>query len=128
MSFKQNMGMMQIVLLTLGAALLVSAMAVKASRSSEVVSGDAAVVSEAAEPGVASPDDKDYLPPPVMPAEESCTFDEWVGKPVDEDAVKATGRVYRILPPGAMATMDFSPARINVDTDENGIVIRVHCG
>ncbi|HEY0900633.1 MAG TPA: I78 family peptidase inhibitor [Micavibrio sp.] len=60
--------------------------------------------------------------------EASCNFNEWVGKEVDEDAVKAAGRPYRILPPDGAATMDFSPERINVMIDENRIVTAVRCG
>jgi hypothetical protein len=55
---------------------------------------------------------------PALPVikESVCDFSAWVGRPVDEDAVKETGRPYRILPPGSMATMDYSPERINVHT------------
>ena len=73
------------------------------------------------EPGIA---------PAPVPAEEvpSCEFSHWVGAPVDEAAVQAEGRPYRILPPGAMATMDYSPSRINLNTDDAGIVQSVTCG
>lgn len=60
--------------------------------------------------------------------EPPCDFDHWTGKPVDEQALKETGRPYRILPPGSMATMDYVPERINVHTDEEGIVTKVKCG
>lgn len=65
---------------------------------------------------------------PPMQDMPACDFAQWVGLPVDEEAVKATGRPYRILPPGAMATMDYSADRINLHTDEQGIVIDVRCG
>lgn len=65
------------------------------------------------------------LPPEEVP---SCEFSHWVGAPVDEAAVQAQGRPYRILPPGAMATMDYSPSRINLNTDDAGIVQSVTCG
>ncbi len=70
------------------------------------------------------------VPPPsrevfVTP---ECEFEEWVGKNVDEEGVKATGRKYRILKPGSMMTMDHNPQRINVEHDDNGIVTRVWCG
>jgi hypothetical protein len=124
--------------------LLVGALAVKTSRSSEglgvppaMAMGEGAPgASEAGEPDPMVPGEElehaapeDAVPPPEMRMENvSCDFSPWVGHPVDEDAVKATQRPYRILPPGAMATMDYSPQRINLDTDENGIVTRVHCG
>lgn len=60
-----------------------------------------------------------------------CEFGEWMGMKVDNDALKAIEvlhRPYRILPPGAMMTMDHSPARVNFDVDQKGIVTRVWCG
>lgn len=60
--------------------------------------------------------------------ESECNYNEWVGKPVDEDTIKAAGRPYRILGPNAMATRDFRPDRINVMTDDSNIVIAVRCG
>lgn len=60
--------------------------------------------------------------------EAACNFNDWVGKAVDEDAVKAVGRPYRILSPNAAATMDFNPERINVIVDDNNVVTVVRCG
>lgn len=59
---------------------------------------------------------------------QPCDFPQFIGKAVDESALKAIGRPFRVLPPGGMATMDFSPARINLETDDKGIVTRIHCG
>ena len=42
-------------------------------------------------------------------------------------AVKATNRPYRVLAPDSMATQDFSPDRINLNTDAAGIVTSVTC-
>lgn len=61
-------------------------------------------------------------------SEAECSFNDWVGKEVDEDAVKAAGRPYRILGPNAAATMDFNPERINVIVDDKNIVTVVRCG
>ena len=59
----------------------------------------------------------------------TCDFPEaWIGEPVDEAAVKKAAKVSRILPPGAAATMDYNPARLNVETDDKGVVVRVTCG
>lgn len=69
-------------------------------------------------PELSMPPDQDAPP---------CDFKEWVDKPVDEDVVKATGRPYRILKPGAMVTRDFSADRINVEINEQSIVTAVHC-
>lgn len=43
------------------------------------------------------------------------------------DRPAVTGPV-RILPPGAMMTMDHRPDRLNVELDENGNITRVWCG
>lgn len=69
------------------------------------------------------------LPPPPRDVfhDASCDFEDWIGKPVDEAALRETGRPYRILKPGDMMTMDHNPDRINVEHD-NGAVIRVFCG
>jgi hypothetical protein len=70
----------------------------------------------------------DEAPVPVtdMPA---CDFSDWVGKPVDQAALDATKRPYRVMKPGDAATMDYSAARINVVTDpDTGTVTDVHCG
>lgn len=61
----------------------------------------------------------------VAPA---CDFAAWVGQPVNEDAVKALGRPFRVLKPGDAATMDFSAERININTDDAGVVTSVTCG
>lgn len=70
------------------------------------------------------------VPPPSREAftDASCDFEEWVGQPVDEAAVKATGRIYRILKPDSMMTMDHNPERVNVVHGDDGIVTRVWCG
>jgi hypothetical protein len=83
-------------------------------------------VEEAEKLGVPMTDD---VAPPVMAEPDCSAFEGWVGKTVDVEAVKATGRAYRIVKPGDAMTMDFSPERINVETDEKGeIVVRVFCG
>ncbi|NKB45349.1 MAG: hypothetical protein GKS03_13840 [Alphaproteobacteria bacterium] len=35
---------------------------------------------------------------------------------------------YRVLPPGAAATMDNVPSRLNVDVDRNNRIINIRCG
>ena len=60
--------------------------------------------------------------------EIECHFSWWLGKKPDERAIKETGRPYRILPPGSMATMDYIHNRINIHTDENGMITMIRCG
>jgi hypothetical protein len=66
-------------------------------------------------------------------ANSNCEFNHLIGKKVyeAEAEVKASGRPYRILPPGAMATMDYAPERINLDVTGEGAdatVVNVRCG
>lgn len=70
------------------------------------------------------------VPPPsrAVFSDADCSFEDWVGKKVDEAAVKKTGRPYRILSPDSMMTMDHSPQRINIVHDKDGTVTRVWCG
>ncbi len=70
---------------------------------------------------------EEATPPGELEA-PACSFSEWVGLPVDEEKIKAAGRPYRILKPDSMATMDYSPERINVLVDEAGTVMAVRCG
>lgn len=60
-----------------------------------------------------------------------CDFSPWIGLPVDADmqaVLRTSNRPFRVLPPGAMMTMDHSPARVNFDLDAGGIITRVWCG
>ena len=60
--------------------------------------------------------------------EAKCDYPkEWIGKKADEAAVKKQAKVYRILGPNSAATMDFNPARLNIDIDANGLIIGFHC-
>ncbi len=63
-------------------------------------------------------------------AASPCDFAGLNGKTVEEaeTAVKETKRPYRVLTPGSVATMDYSPDRINIITDENNLVKEVTCG
>ncbi|GEM_PF-3109871 len=88
--------------------------------------GEAAPPMEGSE-SAAPPEQTGEAMPPAEPA-PACDFAMWVGQPVNEETVKATGRPYRILPPGSMATMDYSAERINVHTDDAGVVTEVTCG
>jgi hypothetical protein len=67
--------------------------------------------------------------PVVQEEKASCDYPkEWIGKPADEKAIKKETKAYRILGPDSMATMDYSADRVNVHTDDKGIVTKVTCG
>jgi hypothetical protein len=68
----------------------------------------------------------------VQPAEKtySCDFASSVGSKVTPellDAIGREGRPHRILPPGAGATRDHNPARVNFDVDGEGTITRIWC-
>ncbi len=58
----------------------------------------------------------------------ACAYDDMVGKKVDEVTLKASGKIYRVLAPDSMMTMDHNPDRINVVHDKDMIVTKVWCG
>lgn len=57
------------------------------------------------------------------------TYPEWTGKNIDEIDMTVLGdRPRRILAPNSMATMDYSPDRLNIHTTEDGIILTQDCG
>lgn len=68
-------------------------------------------------------------PIPGVPA-PACDFAALVGKTQGEaeTAIQETKRPYRVLAPGSVATMDYSPDRVNILTDEQGAVKEITCG
>lgn len=95
------------------------------------VSGSSSPSEEGA--GVSEPydfEEEDVLESPSHEVEEDGCGDHrnWVGKKVDERAVKATGQPYRILAPNSAVTQDYSAQRINVIVNDRDIVIEVKCG
>jgi hypothetical protein len=60
-----------------------------------------------------------------------CPHMDKVGKPADQalqDELKAAGKAFRIIPPGGIATMDYSAERVNFDVDAGNLIVRVWCG
>ncbi|MDQ2095794.1 I78 family peptidase inhibitor [Rhodalgimonas zhirmunskyi] len=51
----------------------------------------------------------------------------FVGQPVN-DVDLAGNDPLRIIAPGMAVTMDYSPERLNVETDANGVIVRFYCG
>jgi len=56
----------------------------------------------------------------------------WIGQPLRDDAleqfVRETGNRFRVLPPFSMMTMEHNPGRLNVHTDDDGVVVKLNCG
>jgi len=66
---------------------------------------------------------------PHMATPTCVTYPEWIGQHVNEINKSVLGnRTYRILGPNTPATMDYSPDRLNINTDDNGIVVEQICG
>jgi len=72
------------------------------------------------------------LPPQPAPEElASCGGDlmmDQIGQGVDTADLSGTKDDVRILPPGAIMTMDHRPRRLNVDLDDGGLIVRLWCG
>lgn len=66
---------------------------------------------------------------PHMATPTCVTYPEWTGMKADDINKSALeGRAYRILGPDSMATMDYLPNRLNIHTDDNGIIVEQVCG
>ena len=55
-------------------------------------------------------------------------FAATIGTPHVDHDFAAPDRPLRIIPPMSAITMDHNPARLNVDLDEDGRVVRLWCG
>jgi len=51
-----------------------------------------------------------------------------VGEPAAQHEFGTGDQKVRIIPPGLSVTMDYLPERLNVETDEAGIITRIYCG
>ncbi|EPX79642.1 I78 family peptidase inhibitor [Salipiger mucosus] len=64
------------------------------------------------------------------PAQTACQperFEQYIGQPADTIEVPE-GTPYRVTAPGTVITMEHLPQRVNFQTDEDGIVLRITCG
>ena len=51
-----------------------------------------------------------------------------VGDDISNHPELVRSKDLRILEPGSMVTMDYRADRLNIDTDEAGIITKVYCG
>jgi hypothetical protein len=71
-------------------------------------------------------------PPSEAPACDVAAAKPFIGQPGDavadkaRDAADATS--VRIIKPGTMVTMDYRADRLNLKTDDKGVVTEVNCG
>lgn len=70
-------------------------------------------------------------PRPTLADLSSCTSNathRLVGSSISLVNSSSLASTVRVLPPNSIATMDYNPARLNIETDANGIITRVSCG
>jgi hypothetical protein len=68
---------------------------------------------------------------PTRPDLSTCTSNathQLVGTSISLVNTSQLAATVRILPPNAIATLDYNPARLNISTDANGIITRLGCG
>ncbi len=66
-----------------------------------------------------------------MPEPQLCAADQMqslVGDDISNHPELVRSKDLRILEPGSMVTMDYRADRMNIDTDEAGIITKVYCG
>ena len=56
------------------------------------------------------------------------TLQSLVGTPVGDFNFDALDVAVRIIPPNSAVTMDHRPDRLNVETDADGVILRIACG
>ncbi|MGX0974607.1 hypothetical protein ACSSVY_000303 [Roseovarius sp. MBR-51] len=67
----------------------------------------------------------------TLPEENACgaaQMQTLIGTPVAAQDFSNSAAAVRILPPGAMMTMDHRPDRLNVEHDADGVITRIWCG
>ncbi len=75
-----------------------------------------------------------YLPAQAQTAiavgePSACNLPNLIGKQADSiDKAQFGERAVRILRPNQAATMDYSPTRLNLITDDNGVITSMNCG
>ena len=67
---------------------------------------------------------------PPVPSEDGCgaaSYSDFLGRDASSLDLP-TDRPVRVVPPGAMVTMDYRADRVNIETDAFGIVTAITCG
>ncbi|WP_417726652.1 I78 family peptidase inhibitor [Roseovarius sp.] len=70
-------------------------------------------------------------PKDEAPEEDDCGaahMQPLIGTPVVAQDFTTSAAALRLLPPGAMMTMDHRPDRLNIEHDANGVITRIWCG
>jgi hypothetical protein len=68
---------------------------------------------------------------PQTPGADTCNMAQYsalIGKPVTDSGVPAASPTVRIIKPDTQVTMDFAPARLNIDVNSAGVITGMKCG
>ena len=69
--------------------------------------------------------------PGFEPGADSCgaqARDYLIGQPIGEVDLDSLARTVRPIHPGQAITRDYSPFRLNLDLDGDGVIVRIWCG
>ncbi|MFN3210264.1 MAG: I78 family peptidase inhibitor [Roseovarius sp.] len=59
---------------------------------------------------------------------ESAAHAEFVGQPIGAFDQDALDQPVRVIPPGGIVTMEYTPRRLNIDLDDADNIVRFWCG
>lgn len=108
--------------------MLLAGLALMACTPSEPAATTASTETPAA-PAAAEP-----APPaatPTDPAADTCNMAQYaaiVGKPATDPSVPPASATVRHIAPNTQVTMDFSPTRLNIDINAEGVITGLRCG
>lgn len=71
---------------------------------------------------------RDPIPQPDLSSCGATGLDGLVGSPVTLLPTSGAWTTLRVIKPGQMVTMDFSPTRLNVRVDDAGTILALTCG
>ncbi len=110
--------------------MLLAGLALMACTPSEPAATMASTETPAA-PAAAEPTPPAATPAPADPAADTCNMAQYasiVGKPATDAAVPPASSAVRHITPNTQVTMDFSPARLNIDINADGVITGLRCG
>lgn len=67
----------------------------------------------------------------ITPAPAACDatpYQQWIGKDASSLISIDTPDNMRVIRPDAAVTVDFDPSRLNVETNQRGVITAVRCG
>jgi len=108
--------------------MLLAGLALMACTPSEPAATTASTETPAA-PAAADP--APPAPTPTDPAADTCNMAQYaalVGMPATDPGVPPASSSVRHITPNTQVTMDFSPTRLNIDINADGVITGLRCG